>query len=101
VVRGLTLEQVRHVAALARLELTPEEERQYQTQLSAILDAMEKLRSLETENVEATAAGTVEPEPGVSALRDDVLVPSLPPERALANAPARSGTSFAVPKVLD
>ena len=35
---ALTVEQVRHVAALARLQLTPEEEQRYATQLSAILE---------------------------------------------------------------
>ncbi|HEX4622441.1 MAG TPA: Asp-tRNA(Asn)/Glu-tRNA(Gln) amidotransferase subunit GatC [Myxococcaceae bacterium] len=97
----LSLEQVRHVAALARLALTPEEERRYQTQLSAILDAMERLRALDTSNVEATAAGGAVGEEMLQAVRADEPVPSLPPERALANAPARHGTAFAVPKVIE
>jgi aspartyl-tRNA(Asn)/glutamyl-tRNA(Gln) amidotransferase subunit C len=97
----LSLEQVRHVAALARLALTAEEERRYQTQLSAILDAMERLRALDTSNVEATAAGGGVGEEMLQAVRADEPVPSLAPEEALANAPARQGTAFAVPKVIE
>ncbi len=47
----LSLEQVRHVANLARLSLTPEEETLYAGQLSAILDAVEQLNALDTSNV--------------------------------------------------
>ncbi len=93
----LSLEEVRHVAALARLALTGEEEERYRHQLSAILDAMERLRALDTDSVEPTShAIALE---GV--LREDVVVPSLPPDKALANAPAKVGTSFAVPKIIE
>jgi aspartyl-tRNA(Asn)/glutamyl-tRNA(Gln) amidotransferase subunit C len=97
----LSLDDVRHVAALARLALTPEEERQYQTQLSAILEAMERLRALDTSSVEATASGGAGSAETLQAVRDDEPVPSLAPEKALANAPARHGTHFAVPKVIE
>ena len=93
----LTLEQVRHVAALARLSLTPEEEQRYQSQLSAILDAVEQLRSLDTERVEPTSHATL----AGDVLREDQTQPSLAPEKGLANAPAKVGTSFAVPKILE
>jgi aspartyl-tRNA(Asn)/glutamyl-tRNA(Gln) amidotransferase subunit C len=94
---ALTVEQVRHVAALARLQLTPEEERQFAVQLSAILDAMAELQQLDTSGVEPTSHASLE-EPR---LRPDEVKPSLDPERGLANAPARSGTSFAVPRVIE
>jgi aspartyl-tRNA(Asn)/glutamyl-tRNA(Gln) amidotransferase subunit C len=93
----LTMEQVRHVATLARLALTAEEEQQYQGQLSAILGAMETLSQLDTSQVEPTSHATL----AESLLRADVAQPSLPPEKGLANAPARHGTSFAVPKILE
>ncbi len=93
----LTVEQVRHVATLARLSLTAEEEERYATQLSAILDAVEALRELDTEGVEPTAYAAF----GESLLRDDVVRESLGAERAVANAPDTSGTSFAVPKVIE
>ncbi len=95
---SLSLDQVRQVAALARLSLTPEEERLYQGQLSAILDAMAQLETLDTRDVEPTSHAGGE---ASAPFRADVLQPSLPAERALAAAPARSGTSFAVPKILE
>jgi aspartyl-tRNA(Asn)/glutamyl-tRNA(Gln) amidotransferase subunit C len=96
---SLSLDEVRHVAELARLTLTEAEERLYQTQLSAILDAMAQLRAVDTEGVEPTSHPT-SGEPA-SAERADEPRASLDPERALANAPARVGTHFAVPKVLE
>jgi aspartyl-tRNA(Asn)/glutamyl-tRNA(Gln) amidotransferase subunit C len=93
----LSLEEVRHVAALARLSLTAEEEERYRHQLSAILDAMEQLKELNIENVEPTShAIAVE-----GLLREDVVEPSIDPAKALANAPAKVGTSFAVPKIIE
>lgn len=93
----LTVEQVRHVATLARLSLTPEEERSYATQLSAILDAVAQLQELDVSGVEPTSHATL----ASSLLREDATRPSLPPEKALANAPAKVGSSFAVPKILE
>lgn len=93
----LTVEQVRHVATLARLSLTPEEEQSYATQLSAILDAVARLQELDVSGVEPTSHATL----ASSLLREDATRPSLPPEKALANAPAKVGSSFAVPKILE
>jgi aspartyl-tRNA(Asn)/glutamyl-tRNA(Gln) amidotransferase subunit C len=93
----LTLEQVRHVAGLARLALTAEEEVLYQGQLSAILDAVAQLEALDTSRVEPTSQVTLA---GLS-LREDVVRPSLSLEDALANAPAKSDNSFAVPRILE
>ena len=93
----LTVEQVRHVATLARLSLTSEEERSYATQLSAILDAVAQLQELDVSGVEPTSHASL----ASSLLREDATRPSLPPEKALANAPAKVGSSFAVPKILE
>jgi aspartyl-tRNA(Asn)/glutamyl-tRNA(Gln) amidotransferase subunit C len=93
----LTVEQVRHVATLARLSLTPQEEERYATQLSAVLEAVAQLQELDVSGVEPTSHATL----AASLLREDATRPSLPPDKALANAPARVGTSFAVPKILE
>jgi aspartyl-tRNA(Asn)/glutamyl-tRNA(Gln) amidotransferase subunit C len=93
----LTVEQVRHVATLARLSLTSEEEERYTTQLSAILEAVARLEELDVSGLEPTSHASL----ASSLLREDVSRPSLPPEKALANAPATGGTSFAVPKILE
>jgi len=93
----LSLQQVRHVANLARLSLTPEEEQRFLGQLSAILEAVEQLKSVDTERVEPTSHATL----AESVLREDVVRASIEPEKALGNAPARVGTSFAVPRIIE
>ncbi len=93
----LSLEQVRHVARLSRLQLTPAEEEQYRAELQAVLDAFGELAALSLEDVPPTAQVNLTAAP----LRRDVPVEPLPVDRALANAPDRVGTSFAVPKVIE
>ena len=93
---ALTLEEVEHIAALARLRLSDEEKARYREQLSAILDYMAKLKQLDTSAIEPTA--TVLPLRTV--LRPDVVTPSLPPAELLANAPEAEGEMFRVPPVL-
>ena len=93
----LNLEQVRHVARLARLSLTPQEEERYARQLSAVLEYAEALQCLDTSHIAPTAHAANLPTPW----RDDVPAPSLSPEAAVANAPERSGTSVAVPKIIE
>ena len=96
---ALSLAEVRRIAALARLELSAEEERTFAVQLSAILDHVAQLSELDVSGVEpmthALAAGEA------PVLRDDVLHESLPPEEVLAAAPAREGTWFKVPRIID
>ena len=94
---ALTLEEVEHIAALARLRLTDDEKARYREQLSAILDYMAKLRRLDTEAIEPTATVL----PLRSVLRPDVVEPSLPPGALLASAPAVEAQMFQVPPVLD
>jgi len=93
----LTREQVRHVATLAHLALSAEEETKMQEQLSAILEAMETLRELDTSSVEPTSHAAS----AVGGWREDRVQPCLEVEKALANAPSRVGTSFAVPRILE
>ncbi len=66
-------------------------------QLDDILKYMEKLAEVPTDHVEPMT-GTVEL---YTPMREDVVRPSLPVEEALSNAPARAGTSFRVPKVIE
>ncbi len=94
---ALSLEQVRHVASLARLSLTADEERLYQEQLSAILEAFGELSALDTKDVEPTSHASL----AGPAMRPDEPRPSLDPADAMANAPQKVGTSFAVPKILE
>jgi aspartyl-tRNA(Asn)/glutamyl-tRNA(Gln) amidotransferase subunit C len=96
---SLSLEEVRRIAALARLRLAPEEEERFAGQLSAILAHVEQLKELDVSGVEpmthALAAGEA------PALREDAVLPGLSPEEALAAAPAREGTAFKVPRIIE
>ena len=94
---ALTLEEVEHIAALARLRLTDAEKALYREQLSAILDYMTMLRRVDTTSVEPMA--TVLPLRTV--LRADETRPSLTPAELLANAPAAANQMFQVPPVLE
>ena len=96
---ALSLEEVRRIAALARLRLTPEEERTFAGQLSAILDHVAQLRELDVSSVAPMTHALADGEP--TELRADALQASLPPEEALANAPAREGTYFKVPRIIE
>jgi aspartyl-tRNA(Asn)/glutamyl-tRNA(Gln) amidotransferase subunit C len=96
---ALSLEEVRRIATLARLRLTPEEERTFAGQLSAILDHVAQLRELDVSGVEPMTHALAEGER--TELRPDALQASLPPEEALANAPAREGTYFKVPRIIE
>jgi aspartyl-tRNA(Asn)/glutamyl-tRNA(Gln) amidotransferase subunit C len=96
---ALSLEEVRRIATLARLRLTPEEERTFAGQLSTILDYVAQLRELDVSGVEPMTHALAEGEP--ADLRADTLEVCLPPEEALANAPAREGTYFKVPRIIE
>ncbi|MER3513482.1 MAG: Asp-tRNA(Asn)/Glu-tRNA(Gln) amidotransferase GatCAB subunit C [Chloroflexota bacterium] len=93
----LSLEQVEHIAELAKLRLTDEEKERFREQLSDILAYAERLQALDTEAIPPTA--TVLPLRTV--LRPDAPQPSMPREDILANAPAAQDGCFVVPAVLD
>lgn len=94
---SLSIDQVRHVARLARLSLSAEEEKRYAAQLSAILAYAEELEQVDTSRIAPTAhAADLK-----TFLREDVVEPSLPPEAAVQNAPHRAGSSIAVPKIIE
>ncbi|MFH7027246.1 MAG: Asp-tRNA(Asn)/Glu-tRNA(Gln) amidotransferase subunit GatC [Heteroscytonema crispum UTEX LB 1556] len=90
-------EQVRKVALLARLELTPEEEKQFTTQLGSILDYFEQLSELDVSDVAPTARAI-----DVSNVtREDNLQPYPDREAILNSAPSQEGEFFKVPKILN
>ena len=94
---SLTLDEVRKVARLARLELGEDALARMQQQLSAILDYVYQLQQLNTDGVEPLA----HPLPVQNVFRADEPAASLPVTEALQNAPARTGDYFAVPAVFD
>lgn len=54
----ITDKNVEHIAALARIQLTAEEEKRFEKELSAILDFVEKLNEVNTQNIEPMTGGT-------------------------------------------
>ncbi|HIK55918.1 MAG TPA: Asp-tRNA(Asn)/Glu-tRNA(Gln) amidotransferase subunit GatC [Synechococcales cyanobacterium M55_K2018_004] len=92
----IDLEQVRKVALLARLQLTPAEEEQFTPQLNSILEYFEQLSELDTENVEPTTRAI-----DVSNVtRPDQLKPCEALEEILQEAPDREDQYFRVPQIL-
>ena len=88
---------IKYVAHLARLNLSPAEEQKLSAQLGNILGYIEKLKEVEVSGVEPTA----HPLPLVNVTRPDEVRPSLSNEEALANAPAKAGGLFIVPKIVE
>jgi len=93
---SITLEQVEHIAKLAKLEFTQEEKERLRNELSRILEYMEKLNELDTSQVEPLSHTTEIS----NVFREDRVEASLPVEEALKNAPSRQGHFFKVPKVV-
>ena len=87
---ALSVEDVRWVAHLSRLELPPIDLERMAEQLSAIIDYVNLLQEVNTDGVEPMA----HPLPVQNVFRDDVLAASLPTDTALANAPDRHGDFY-------
>jgi aspartyl-tRNA(Asn)/glutamyl-tRNA(Gln) amidotransferase subunit C len=86
-------EQVLHVARLARLKLTEEEVERMSSELSTVLEHIERIDELELDDV-APTSHVVEVE---NVLRPDEPEPSLDRDEALANAPSATDEGFGVP----
>jgi aspartyl-tRNA(Asn)/glutamyl-tRNA(Gln) amidotransferase subunit C len=87
---------VRHIARLARIELSEAQMATFGRQLAGILMHFDKLKEIDTDGVEPMAHAVEL----TNVLADDVPRPSLTPEQALANAPDRDDNFFKVPKVI-
>jgi aspartyl-tRNA(Asn)/glutamyl-tRNA(Gln) amidotransferase subunit C len=94
---SLTLDQVKKVATLARLELPDADLATMADQLNKILTYVDQLAEVDTDGVEPMA----HPLPVQNVFRPDVPVPSLPVDAALQNAPVRLADFFGVPAVFD
>jgi aspartyl-tRNA(Asn)/glutamyl-tRNA(Gln) amidotransferase subunit C len=92
----ITRQEVRHVALLARLELSEAEEERMTGQMNSILEYMGKLNELDTKDVPPTTHA-IELQ---NVFRPDLVQPSLDRKDSLANAPGTDGVNFVVPKVI-
>ena len=88
---------VKYVAHLARLSLTPDEEQRFGAQLGNVLGYIEKLKEVDVTGVEPTAHAF----PLVNVTRPDEMRPSISNEDALRNAPAKANGLFIVPKIVE
>ena len=89
--------EVEEVGLLARIELTEDEKELFGQQLSNILSYIEKLKELDTSQVEPTTHVL----PLHNVFREDKVLPSLSPEQALANAPEAMDGFYRVPKIIE
>jgi len=94
---ALSREEIEHVAALAHIELRPEEIDVLSVQLSSVVEHISKLAELDTEDVAPTAQAVS----AENVMREDEVRPSWTPEAVLANAPRRRDDLFEVQAVLD
>ena len=88
---------IKYVAHLARLALTPEEEEKLGAQLGNILHYIEKLNQIDVSKVEPTSHAV----PLENVTREDAVKPSLANEDALRNAPSKANGLFLVPKMVE
>lgn len=94
---SISIQDVEHVANLARLELSDAEKEQFTKQLNAILRYAEQLNGLDTDGIEPTSHAM----PLANVMREDKARPSWPQEQVLKNAPDEEDGQFKVPAVLE
>lgn len=90
-------DMVEHIAELAKLQLTEDEIERYAGQLSAILEAAERLQAVNTDDIPPTASVL----PLRNVLRPDADRSSLPRDEVLANAADTAESQFRVEAILD
>lgn len=94
---SLSIEEVEHIAELAKLELTQEEKQRYAEQLSAILDYANRLQQIDTGDIPPTASVL----PVDTVLRPDEARNSIPRDILLANAAGKEDGMFKVDVILE
>lgn len=94
---SLDLATVRRIAALARIRVEDDEAERLQSELNSILGWIEQLNEVNIEGVDPLTGAMHM----ALKMRDDLVTDGGYPEKILANAPARIGEFFAVPKVVE
>ncbi len=93
---SVTKNDVEHIAKLAKLEIKEDEINEFTSQLNKVLEYVDKLNELDTENIEPLS----HPVEGENVFREDVLKNSIPTEDALKNSASKTEEYFKVPKVI-
>ena len=91
----ISTDDVKHVAKLARLELTEQEIEQFSKQLGDILKYAEQMNEVDTTGVEPMA----HPIPAVNVMREDIVQYEQTKEELMKNAPLEEDGFFKVPKI--
>lgn len=92
----ITKEQVEHIAWLARIKLTEEEKEKLLPMCNEILAYFRKIDEVDTSGIEYTSHGVQIK----NVMRDDIVVPSLPLEESLKNAPKKDKTYIKAPRMV-
>jgi len=88
---------VKYVAHLARLSLSPEEAQKFGGQLASVLGYIEQLKEADVSGIEPTAHAF----PLINVTRPDEIQPSMDHEEAMRNTPAKANGLFIVPKIVE
>ena len=88
---------VKKVAKLARLKVDAKEEQNLKNELNNILEWVDKLQKVDTENIDPMLSVSNEPMP----MREDIVTSKLDNEQILSNAPEKKAGFFVVPKVVE
>lgn len=88
---------VKYVANLARIKITPQQEDSLEEQLSKIIGYIDKLKELDVAGVEPLRGACITRD----VFREDKVIPSDCREEILKNSPAREGDYFKIPKVIE
>ncbi len=93
---SVTKNDVEHIAKLAKLKFKEDEINEFTSQLNQVLEYVDKLNELDTENVEPLS----HPVEGENVFREDVLKNSISTDDALKNSASKTDEYFKVPKVI-
>ncbi len=92
----ISKDDILKIASLARLDLSPDEVERFHQDLVQIVSYVEQIQKINTDNIAPR-----EPLAKIqNVLREDIVKPSLPRDKALANAPDSDGEFIRVPRVL-
>lgn len=95
-----TREDIRHVARLSHLEISEAEISARTCEFNRLVGMFEKLNELKTDGIEPTSCSSTVSGPVGTPMAEDKERPSMTPEAALANAPARQDDFFLVPRMI-
>ncbi len=93
----VTVETIRHVAKLSRLNLSEEEILKFATEMENIISYVDKLNELDTKGIEPTAHVV----PVSNVQRNDEVKQSFERDKILSNAPFSGNGCFKVPRIVE